>query len=56
MNIAKFLGTPVLDNICEWLLECFPKSASNITTNMGIEEDIFSKTKQNKKTIQNLAR
>ena len=35
------------------LFELFPTWASNIKSNMGIEEDIFSKTK---KTIQNLAR
>ena len=54
-NIAKFFRTPVLENICERLFERFSTWASNITSNMGIEEDIFSKTKQNK-TIQNLAR
>ena len=46
VNIAKFLRTPVLENICERLFERFPTWASNITRNMGIEEDIFSKTKQ----------
>ena len=45
VNIAKFLRTPVLENICERLLERFPTWASNITRNMGIEEDIFSKAK-----------
>ena len=45
VNIAKFLRTPVLENICERLFERFPTWASNITRNMGIEEDIFSKTK-----------
>ena len=53
VNIAKFLRTPVLENICERLFERFPTWASNITRNMGIEEDIFSKTKT--KNIQNLA-
>ena len=44
VNIAKFLRTPVLENICERLFERFPTWASNITRNMGIEENIFSKT------------
>ena len=54
VNIAKFLRTPVLENICERLFERFPTWASNITRNMGIEEDIFSK--QTNKKIQNLAK
>ena len=29
-----------------WIFESFPTWASNITSNMGTEEDIFSKTKQ----------
>ena len=53
VNIAKFLRTPVLENICERLFERFSTWASNITRSMGIEEDIFSKSK-NKKN-QNLA-
>ena len=52
VNIAKFLRAPVLENICERLFEPFPTWASNITSNMGIEENIFSKPK---KSIQNLA-
>ena len=48
VNIAKFLRTPVLENICERLFERFPTWASNITRNMGIEEDIFSKTNKKK--------
>ena len=44
-NIEKFLRTSVLENICERLFERFPTWASNIKSNMGIEEDIFSKTK-----------
>ena len=55
MNIAKFLRKPVLENIWERLFERFPTWGRNITSNMGTEGDIFSKTKQNK-TIQNLAR
>ena len=48
-NIEKFLRTPILKNICERLLlrvslELFP----TWTNNVGSEEDIFSKTKQNK--------
>ena len=46
VNIGKFLRTPVLKNICERLFERFPTWANNITSNRGIEEDIFSKTKQ----------
>ena len=59
VNIKKFLRAPVLENICEWLFELFPTWASNITSNvgivkrtfsekqnMGIEEEIFSKTKK----------
>ena len=59
VNIAKFLKAPVLENICERLFELFPTWASNITSNvgivkrtfsekqnMGIEEEIFSKTKK----------
>ena len=49
VNIVKFLRTFVLKNICERLLKRFPTSANNITSNIGSEEDIFSKTKQNKK-------
>ena len=49
VNIAKSLRTPVLKNICERLFERFPTWANNITSNIGSEEDIFSKTKQNKK-------
>ena len=45
VNIAKFLRTPVLENICERRFERFPTWASNIASNMGIEEHIFSETK-----------
>ena len=45
VNIAKFLRTPILQNIFERLFQRFPIWARNITSNMGIEEDIFSKTK-----------
>ena len=48
VNIAKFLGTPALENICERLFERFPTRVWNITSNMGIEYDIFSQTKQKK--------
>ena len=49
MSIEKFLRTPILKYICERLLvrfslELFPIWANNI----GSEEDVFSKTKQNK--------
>ena len=52
VNIAKIFRTPVLENICERLFERFPTWASNITRNMGIEEDIFSKTKLKQKKIK----
>ena len=55
VNIMKILRTPALENICERLFERFPTWASNITSNMGIDEDIFSETKQ-KINIQHLAR
>ena len=45
MNITKFLRIPVLKNICERLFDCFATRANNIASNIGIEEDIFSKTK-----------
>ena len=44
-NIAKFLRASVLENICERLFKHFPRWASNITSNMRIKEDIFSKAK-----------
>ena len=34
VNIAKFLRTPVLKNICERLFERFPTRINNITSNM----------------------
>ena len=43
-----FQRTPVLKNICEPLFEHFPTLTNNITSNIGSEEDIFLKTKQNK--------
>ena len=48
-NIEKFLRTPILKNICKRLLltvslELFPIWTNNI----GSEEDVFSKIKQNK--------
>ena len=49
MNIAKFLRTPVFKNICERLFEHFPIWENNITSNIGIEEDIFSKKKKKKR-------
>ena len=45
VNVAKVLRTPVLNNIFERLFESFPTWANNITSNIGIEEDIFSKIK-----------
>ena len=48
-NIEKFLRTPILKNICERLLLRFSLELFSIwTNNMGSEEDVFSKTKQNK--------
>ena len=49
----KIFKNTCFENICERLFERFPTGASNITRNMGIEENIFSKTKQKKN--QNLA-
>ena len=46
LNIARFLRTPVLKNICEWLFERFATGANNITNNIGKEGEIFSKAKQ----------
>ena len=46
VNIAKFLRTPVLKNIWERLFERFPAWKNNITSNIGSEEDIFSKAQQ----------
>ena len=48
-NTDKFLRTPILKSICEWLLlrvllELFHTGTNNI----GSEEDVFSKIKQNK--------
>ena len=48
VNIAKFLRTPVLKNICERLFERFATRANNITSNIGSEEDIFFKDKTTK--------
>ena len=46
-NIEKFLRTPILKNICKRLLLRF--SLFPIwTNNKGSEENVFSKTKQNK--------
>ena len=54
MNIAKFLRTPVLKNICERLFDRFPTWTNNVTRNTGRKEDIFSKnkTKKNHSKIQ----
>ena len=46
----KIFKNTCFENICERLFERFPTGASNITRNMGIEENIFSKTKQKKKS------
>ena len=46
VNIAKFLRTPVLKNIWERLFERFTAWKNNITSNIGSEEDIFSKAQQ----------
>ena len=46
VNIATFLRTSVLKNICERLFERFPTWANNIKSNIGSKEDIFSKTEQ----------
>ena len=46
VDIAKFSRTSVLKNIFERLFERFPTWANNIKSNIGNEEDIFSKAKQ----------
>ena len=48
VNTVKYLRTPVLKNIFEWLFERFPTGVNNITSSTGIEEDIFSKVKPKK--------
>ena len=48
MNIANLLRAPILKNIFELLFERFPTRTNNITSNIESEEDISSKTKQNK--------
>ena len=53
MNIAKFLKRLNLKNNCEQLFERFPTWENNITSDIGIEEDIFSKqTKKNHSKTQ----
>ena len=48
-SIGKFLRTPILKNICERLLLRFSLELFSIwTNNIGSEEDVFSKIKQNK--------
>ena len=54
MNTAKLLRTPILKYISECLFERFPTCTNNITSNIGNDEDIFSKTKL-KKTILKLS-
>ena len=46
VNIAKFLRTPVLKNICQRLFERFRTQINNITSNTWSEEDIFSNKRQ----------
>ena len=48
MNTAKLLRTPILKYISECLFERFPTWTNNITSNIGNDEDIFSKTKPKK--------
>ena len=43
VNIAQFLRTPVLKNTCELIFERFPTWSKNIASNIGNEEEIFSK-------------
>ena len=52
MNIVKFLRTPVLKNSCERLFERFAAWINNITSNMWIEEEIFSKKPKKAKQKQ----
>ena len=48
-NIEKFLRAPILKNICErLLLRVFLEHFPTWTNNIGSQEDVFSKTKQNK--------
>ena len=48
-NIDKFLRTPILKSICEWLLLRVLLELFHTGTNkIGSEEDVFSKIKQNK--------
>ena len=51
LNIATFLKTPVLKNICERLFECFPTWIDNITSNIWSAEDI-SKRKESSKSCK----
>ena len=52
-NIEKFLRTPILKNICErLLLRVFLERFCTWTNNIGIEEDVFSKTKQTKNILK----
>ena len=53
VNIAKFLRTFFLNNICEWLSEYFPTWINNITSKIWSEEKIFSKTNKKEKEKKN---
>ena len=46
VDIEKFLRTSILNNICERLFERFPTVANNTTSNIGMEEEVLSKTTQ----------
>ena len=48
VNITKFLRTAALKKVCQRLFERFATWANNTTSNIGSEEDIFSKTKHKK--------
>ena len=51
VNLVKLLKTPFSKNIRERLFERFPTWANDMISYIGREEDIFSKTKENKKTF-----
>ena len=47
MIMARFLRASILQNICERLFERFSTGTNNavVTSHIGSEQDIFSKTK-----------
>ena len=51
VNLVKLLKTPFSKNIRERLFERFPTWANDMISYIGREEDVFSKTKESKKTF-----